>query len=166
MGTLKKFWKYFLMFMALFLLIGFLTNYEMKENYRDIKDYKIKTISPEIKVDEFKTTRTEGHIKGNVTNNTGEYFENIFLKINLFDKDDIYLGSEYKELKYFHNNEVIKFEIEFKYRNIAKATIEITDTKQEVEKDLSFHSFLDLEKDEMKEIIPLGILFVIYPFLP
>ena len=166
MGTLKKFWKYFLMFIALFLLISFLTNYEMRENYKYIKDYEIKTLSPEIMVDEFKTSSTNGHIKGNVTNNSGEYFENKFLKINFFDKDGIYLGSEYKELKYFHNNEVIKFDIEFRYKNVVKATLEITDIKQEVKKDLSLSKIIDFEDNKMKIALPIGILLGVYSFLP
>lgn len=132
MGTIKKFWKYFLLFIVAFFLIGFLTNLVMKDNYHDVSNYEIKTVSPEIKVEEFKVEYSHGYIKGSVTNNTGKHLQLKYLRIDLYNKEGKYAGTEYKELKYFNVNETIKFDLNFRYREIEKATLSIVDKKEEV----------------------------------
>lgn len=126
MATLKKFWIYFLIFIIAFLLINCLTYAAMEENYEDI-NYEIKTESPMVIITQCKAKHSCGYIEGSVTNNTGEYIPLMYLQINLYNKDNIYLGTEYKELKYFNINETIKFNIDYTYENIDKLEIKFTD---------------------------------------
>ena len=160
MNTLRKFLIYFLMFISLFLLIGFLTNYHMKETYKQI-NYEVKTNLVQIDVQESKASRTNGYIKGSVTNNSDEFYNIKYLKIDLFDINDVYLGSEYKELKYFHNNETINFEIGFTYNNVKKLSIDITDSIIE-SNDNTALSYIDMKDKNTKIAALISIPLILY----
>ena len=69
METLKKFWKYFLMFIGFFLLITLLTNFLMRDDYKNA-NYEIKAKSPVIEVTGCKAAYSNGYIKGSVINNS------------------------------------------------------------------------------------------------
>lgn len=167
MGTLKKIWIYFLIFIATFFILGFLTNYTMRDNYKNL-NYEIKTQSPEIIVDECKTEYSHGYIKGSVTNNTGEHFQLKFLRIDIYNKEEKYLGTEYKELKYFNVDETIKFDINFRYENAGKIILSIVDKKEEIAK-IGLLDKINLKDENVRIAAPIAgllILHTVLPFLP
>lgn len=163
MGTLKKFWMYFIMFIVFFLLITALTNFTMRDNYKDITNYETKSESPEIIVSECKAARSHGYIKGSVTNNTEELIPLKYLQINLYDEDGIYLGSEYKELKYFNPQETINFDINYNYNNVDKVTLNLVDDIPEKE---SSNLFSGINDEQLKIALPIAGLLVFYTILP
>lgn len=129
MGTLKKFCIYFIIFVIAFLLINCLTYATMYESYKDI-NYEIKETSPQISVNDCKAIYSQGYINGSITNDTGNLIPLKYLKVNLYDTDGIYLGSEYKELKNFYPDETINFDTEYHYNNVDKVVFSITDNKK------------------------------------
>lgn len=163
MGTLKKLWKYFLIFIAVFVIVGFLTNMAMKEHYEDMSNYEIKCESPNITVSESKSASTNGYINGTVTNNTGEYLPLKYLKVDFYDKDNIYLGTEYKELKYFNVNETIKFEFNYIYNNVGKIELNITD---EMSKKENVDILGNVEDEQVKIALPIAGILVLFTVLP
>lgn len=163
MGTLKKFRTYFLIFIAFFIVIGFLTKVAMRENFKDVSDYEIKCESPIISVEENRATYSHGYIKGTVTNNTGKHLPLKYLQIDLYDKDGIYLGTEYKELKYFNVDETISFDINYTYSNVGKAVLNVTD---EMTKKESYKFFNDIDDEQLKIALPIAGLLVFYTILP
>ena len=126
MGTLKKFRLYLLMFIGFFLLATLLTNFLMRDDYKNT-NYEIKEDTLVIAVTECKSAYGNGYIKGSITNNTGEIIPLKYLQINLYDEYDVYLGSEYKELKNFYPKEIINFDMSYNYLNIDKATLDFVD---------------------------------------
>lgn len=163
MGTLKKFRTYFLIFIAFFIVIGILTKLAMRENYKDITNYEIKCESPVILVDESKATYSHGYIKGTVTNNTGKHLPLKYLKINLYDKDGMYLGTEYKELKYFNVDETISFDINYNYKNAGKVVLDITD---EMSKKENYNLFSGIDDEQLKIALPIAGFLAFYTILP
>lgn len=163
MGTLKKFRTYFLIFIAFFIIIGFLTKLEMRDNYKDITDCEIKSESPNIIVSECKAARSHGYIKGSVTNNTGELIPLIYLQINLYDEDGIYLGSEYKELKYFNPQETINFDINYNYNNVYRVMLNLVNEITEKE---SNNFFNNIDNEQLKIAAPIAGLLVLVTILP
>lgn len=163
MGTLKKFWIYFLMFIISFVLISLLTNIAMRDNYEDISNYEIKSESPSITVTESKATYSHGYIKGTVTNNTGDHLPLKYLEIDIYDKDGMYLGTEYKELKYFNVDETISFDINYSYNNAGKLVLNITDEMTKKEK---YNFFNNIEDEQLKIALPIAGLLVFYTILP
>ncbi len=109
---MKKLFKYFLMFIALFLFVELVTNFAMKERFNNLPEYKINVTSPKIEVTENKASSYSGYIKGTITNDTGEHLRNKFLQFDFYDKDGIYLGTETQEIKIFNINEKSSFNIE------------------------------------------------------
>ena len=162
MGTLKKFWMYFLMFIGFFLFVTFSTNFLMRNDYKNTK-YEIKAESPVITVAECKAAYGTGYIKGSVNNDTQEIIPLKYLQINLYDKDDVYLGSEYKELKNFYPQETINFDISFNYLNIDKATIDFVD---KIPQKKSFNLFEGVDDETLKIAAPIAGLLVVYTILP
>ncbi len=162
METIKKFIMYFFMFVAFFLLMSGLTSLALRDNFVDVTDCKVVGTSPAITVNECKTTRTHGYIKGSITNDTGEHIPLKYLKVNLYDKDGVYLGSEYKELKYFNVNETINFDIDYKYNKVDKVLIGLTDEMTDDE----YNLFDDIEDDSVKIALPIAGTLVLYTLLP
>ena len=164
METLKKFWKYFLMFIGFFLLITLLTNFLMRDDYKNA-NYEIKAESPVIAVTECKAAYSNGYIKGSVTNNTEEIIPLKYLQINLYDGDDVYLGSEYKELKNFYPQETINFDIGFEYLNVEKANLSFVDEIPE-KQGFIFNLFENVDDDVIKIAGPIGAFLVLVTIIP
>ena len=161
MATLKKFWKYFLLFIGFFILTAILTKVAMRDEYVNIKNYEIKVKSPKIEVIECKAKNSVGYVRGEITNDTEELIPLKYLRINVFDKDEVYLGSEYKELKSFAPKETIKFDIQFKYMNVKKITLDVVDNIP------SKIGFIDnIEDENLKIALPIAGLLTFHTILP
>ncbi|MBO4816449.1 MAG: hypothetical protein J5507_06115 [Clostridia bacterium] len=166
---MKKLFKYFLMFIALFLFVELCTNFSMKERFNNEPEYKINVTSPKIEVTQNKASDYNGYITGTVTNDTGEHLRNKFLQFDFYNKDGVYLGTEVQEIKIFNINEKTSFNIEYKYTNVDKIEINFVDEVNKIEKDKSMiGNLFNFEEDEdVKKIaIPLGLLLGIYVILP
>lgn len=163
MGTLKKFRTYFLIFIAFFIVIGVLTNVAMRDNYKDVTNYEVKCESPVISVDECKATYSHGYIKGTVTNNTGKHLPLKYLQIDLYDKDGMHLGTEYKELKYFNVDETINFDINYTYSNTGKVVLDITD---DMTKNESHNFFNGIDDEQLKIALPIAGVLIFCTILP
>lgn len=162
MGTLKKFWMYFWMFIGFFIFVSVLTNFLMRDDYKN-SIYEIKTEIPQISVTECKASYSNGYIKGNVTNNTGEIIPYKYLQVNLYDKDGVYLGSEYKELKNLYPQETINFDMKYNYLNIDKATLAFTD---EIPEKKGFNLFEGVDDQTLMIAAPIAGLLVLVAVLP
>jgi len=161
METLKKFRLYLLMFVGFFLLVTLLTNFLMRDDYKNTK-YKIKAESPVIAVTECKSAYGNGYIKGSVTNNTGEIIPLKYLQINLYNKDDVYLGSEYKELKKFYPKENINFDISYSYLNVDKVELSFVN---EIPQKKGFNLFEGVDDQTMAIAGPIGGVLVLSTLL-
>lgn len=162
MATMKKFWMYFWMFIGFFLFATLLTNFLMRDNYKNV-NYEIKAESPAITVSECKAAYSTGHIKGSVTNNTGELIPLKYLQVNLYNKDGVYLGSEYKELKNLYPEEIINFDMNYNYLNIDKVILNFTD---EIPEKQRFNLFEGVDDETLAIAGPIGALLVIVTVLP
>lgn len=131
MAKMKKFLKYLIWLVLLYLIVNGLTYLATKDDYKELTNYTISTDSPKIEVTESMATYTHGYIKGQVTNNTGEHIQKTYLQLDFYDKDGIYLGKEYKALEYFNSNETIKFDVDYTYTNVSKIKIGISNQIEE-----------------------------------
>ena len=162
METLKRFRMYLLMFIGFFILMTVLTNFLMRDDYKNI-NYEVRTESPVIAVTECKAAYSNGYIKGSVTNNTEELINLKYLQINLYDEDGVYLGSEYKELKLFNINETINFDISYNHLNVNKATLKLVN---EIPDKKGFDFFEGVDDDVLRIAGPIGILLVVFTVIP
>ena len=126
MKTMKKFWKYFLNFIVLFLLVtglslwGTTINNKKENDSNQLITYEAQGSSPVIEISKC----TNKKITGTITNDMGVLINVIYIKADFYDENNELLGTEYDEIKYFNVREKSKFEINYKYNNVSK--IEIT----------------------------------------
>lgn len=131
MKTMKKFWKYFLNFVVLFLLVTGLTywsttiNNKKEEKVSDKITYTAQKASPVIEI----TECTNKKVTGTATNDTKVLINVIYIKADIYDKDNNLLGTEYDEIRYFNVGEKSKFEIDFNYKGVAKVELSAVESK-------------------------------------
>ena len=127
MKTMKKFWKYFLNFVVLMLLVTALTYLgTMKYNKESNQIQCItQTELPAIEV----TETTNKKVTGTITNDTNVLINAIYVKAEFFNEDGKLLGTEYDEIKYFNVGEKAKFEIKHSYKNVSIIKLTTTDKK-------------------------------------
>jgi len=162
MGTLKKFWLYFWMFIGFFLFVTLSTNFLMRDVYKNT-NYEIKVESPVIEITECKAADSNGYIKGSITNNTEEIIPLKYLQVNLYDKDGVYLGSEYKELKNFYPQETMNFDMNYDYLNVEKVTLDFVN---EIPEKKGFNLFENVDDQTLKIAAPIAGLLVLVTILP
>lgn len=171
MAKMKKFFKYLIWLILLYLLVNGLTYVATKDDYKDIINYEILTVSPKIEIVECKAGRTDGYVKGKITNDTKEHILQKYIKIDLYDEKNIYLGSEYKEIQCFNVNETMKFDINFRYNNVKKIKISLVDNEKikETEEDSNnLFSYVKpiFTKEGIKMSILISIPMLIWYILP
>ncbi len=133
MEKIKKYFRYVLLLVVIYILVTVLTNWRMSTinisskgfNYTIIPDDRI-----QFEIEEAENTNLKGHINLKITNKTDKLIENIYLRIDLYE-DEKYLSSLYKEVKYLNVGETNRFEIEFNEKNANFAKILVT---EEIEK--------------------------------
>lgn len=162
MEKMKKFFKYVIWIVLFYLFTEGIIYLATKEFFRQVDNYTIQTSSPAIQVSEFKASDRSGTIKGTVTNNTGEHIKECYLKIELYNKNNKHLGTEYKDLKYFNINEKIPFEILFNYHEIDNAKISITYEKDEKNNDEKFIKLGDDFYEHKDAWTLFGVLTFLY----
>lgn len=167
MGTIKKFRTYLLMFLAFFLFVEIFTNLAMKEDLLDITNHEINITSPKVKIIESKASYSNGYIKGEIVNNTGEHIKDKYLQFDFYDKDGIYVGTESKEIKYFNVNEKINFNISYKYQNIEKIKINFVDEVIKPKNNMpSIFNLENIDDEQIKIALPIAIVLGLYVILP
>lgn len=168
MEKMKKFLLYLIIFLLLFFIVTGLTNYATKNTYKDLKTYS-ENSEINITINEAKTSYSGGYIKGTVTNNSEKLINKIYIKADLYE-NDVYVGTEYKEIDYFNVKETTNFEITYKYTNINYAKISMAEDTSKIEesnKEDNSDNFIKLntDSDTMKVAIPiaaiLGILYIL-----
>lgn len=164
MAKIKKFFLYFLMFIAVYIFVTILTNFSMKENFKDIQNIQVGVSSPKILIEESKATNTHGYIKGNITNDTGEHIKDKFLQFDFYNKNGLYVGTKSQEIKYFNVNEKVNFDITYNYENVNSIKISFVD--EVIKKEISSVKFFELTEEEKNLAISFATIISLYAILP
>ena len=86
MKTMKKFWKYFINFIVLFLLVSglmYLGTMKIDKNEENVIKCSTQTTSPVIEITQCK----DGKLKGTITNDTSILINVIYVKAEFYGKD-------------------------------------------------------------------------------
>lgn len=122
MKTMKKFLKYLILFVLLFLWVtGLMYLGTMNKNKEEEKTIECtaQTTSPVIEITECK----DGILKGTIKNDTSILINVIYVKAEFYDEDNNLLATKYSEIKYFNVGEKSKFEIEFSNKDVANVKV-------------------------------------------
>lgn len=133
MDTIKKFIKYALIIAVFYILVNIMAYGFILKTYKNINNYEVLVDKPSIEVVESKATKVNGYVVGHITNNTDALIYQKYLQINLYNSKDKYLGTTYVELSNFQVEKTLEFKANYKYNDVAKITIDITDDMPEQE---------------------------------
>lgn len=171
MGTIKKFFIYFLLFIALFAFVEIFRELALKkaEKEKYMIDYTVNVNSPKIIVASSKASDTEVNIKGCIINETGEHIRNKVLQFDFYDNNDTYLGTEVKQINYFNVNEKIKFDISRDYKNVDRIDIlyldEALEHKTEEQAEETLRIFNTNDK-AVKIALPIATVLTMLMIIP
>ena len=169
MKTMRKFGKYFILFILMFLFVSgmtYLGTLQNKNNVRNV-DYSSEIDIPvDVNIENCQATTRKGHVKGNVVNHTGELMTDKYLQFSFYNSNNYLLETKFEEIKYFNVNEQIPFDITVNCRDINKVVISLVDesTKNEY---VSNHSSSIISAVEIdRPYVLFGGLFALYLLLP
>lgn len=150
MSKMKKFLKYVILLLLLYLFSNLIINALFKVNYKEIENYEINVEECYVEVTEAKATIRNGYIYGIIKNNKEQTIENKYLKVSMLSKNNNVLGEKYIKLDKIEPQQLTKFEVKFDYDNVTSFKIEFTDTKPE---DVDFLELVKTNASELVEII-------------
>ena len=122
--------RWFLWAVLLFAFVGICTYVCVNSMYESITQYKIIGEVPTVTVSEAKATNVNGYVKGNVTNQTESELNGKYIKFIFFTEDNFEVGTEYVEIGTLKPQETKTYEAKFRYPNVEKFIVTITDSKE------------------------------------
>lgn len=131
MKRLKTFFIYALLIAALWLFSDIVIYLTINGTYKPI-DSKVYISSPQVLITENRATYVNGIVKGSVKNNTEETINDMYLKIDMYSKRDVNLGTKYVKIENLEKNEIQEFEMGYKYTDVGYVVITDTDNVENV----------------------------------
>ena len=126
----KNLKRWFLWGILLFAFVSVGTTLGMKTIYRTISNYEVQATIPEVTVQEAKTTNVNGYVRGVVKNNGLEELNGKYIKFAFYTKNEVNIGNEYIEIGTLKPDEAKTYEQKYRYNNVERFVITITDTKE------------------------------------
>lgn len=161
MDRMKQFFKYFLILVIVYILVDIACVFLLKDTYNN-KRYSVINSDINIEVTEAKATFVNGYVKGIVSNNTNSVSTNKYLKVDVYSKRDVLLGTKYVKLKDLYLNEKANFESRFNYEQIHHMDISVLDGKDLPNTDLDFEMDMpELAKMSFWTLFAAAVFFII-----
>ncbi len=170
MGTLKRYFKYLLLLVAIFIFVSIMSKLIIISAYKP-KECTVLFESPQIEIIDSKATNANGYIYGCITNNTGSTIENKYIKLDCYSQYGNNINSGYAKIFKLEPNESQYFNIRYKCQGTEKVEISMSDTAPDY---LLNPVQIELTKTEKYALIfggllviyymPVGYLFGLFPF--
>ena len=126
MDRMKTFGLYALCIILFFIFSNIMINVAIKASYTEISaDIELsRNIGMDITT--AKATYVNGYVGGTLKNN-GDDIDKVYVKIDLYSKRNVLLGTKYVEVNDFRKNESREFEMGFKFTDVEYAKIKLVD---------------------------------------
>lgn len=125
MNRMKTLTTYLILFLLLYIFVDFFVYQYLISTYKNI-NYTIIDNSIELQVLETKATTVNGYITGRVKNTYTKKINCVYLKIDLYSKRDVNLGTKYVKLENFEVNEIKEFRANFKIEGVDRCEFSYT----------------------------------------
>lgn len=133
MDRMKTLFKYVLALVLVYVISNILIWGLLKVSYKEIKEYIIDVPIAKIIVEEAKASGRNGYIKGEINNITDQVIQNKYIKIDLYSKRDVHLGTRYIKIENMLAYEIYKFEVNFDVGNVQKINMTVTEQMEQEE---------------------------------
>ena len=145
MGTMNKFFKYFICFVLLFIFVTIASYFVVRNTYKAIAKCEIEEGNPKISIQEAKATSINGYLIGTVNNNTLGYISDLKVKADFYGKTGTYLGSKYLALGNFKQDETKEFRLNFKFNKVESYKVSLT------EEDIPAREMTEEERTKLRQ---------------
>lgn len=147
-NSMKKFALYALCVILFYIFSNVMINVALKASYEAMDTYKTLPNGIEINIEEATATYVNGYVGGTITNNKTD-ISKTYIKIDLYTKRDVCMGTKYIEINDLKQGETQDFRIGFKFTDIDHANLSLVD---EVSGQVTEESFTS---DELRGIFLL-----------
>ena len=128
MSRMKTFGTYLILFLLFYIFVSFMSYGFIKSTLSDMSGYQINVESPKVIIEEAKSSRVSGYIKGTIQNDINETFNNKYLKFDLVSQSGNVITSKYVDISDLEPGEQKEFNVKFNAENIETFNISISDT--------------------------------------
>lgn len=142
MDRMKTFLLYALCVIGFFIFSNVMMNLAIHGTYKTMHVDLYKYDGIEMQINENKYTSVNGYVGGKIINNTKDIITNKYIKIDIYSKRDVLLGTKYVTVNNFRPNETREFKMGYKLNNSNYCKIHITDT---IEADVKEEQFISDE---------------------
>ena len=129
MDRMKTFFIYFLLFVGLFLVSNMLENGLIYDMYEKINGEINNNYGIEVINNDSRATNVNGFMNLSVINGVNSSLENRYLKLDLYNKQDLLALSEYIDLNGLNQNEKKDFNLKFNANNIERYEASVVNEK-------------------------------------
>lgn len=138
-NTMKKFGLYVLCVILFFVFSNVIIQVALKASYEAIDTYKTIPNGIIMDITEAKATYVNGYVGGTITNKN-EMISKTYIKIDLYTKRDVCMGTKYIEITDLKQNDTQDFRMGFEFTDVDYAKISLVDEVPENEPEESFIS--------------------------
>ena len=129
MDRMKTFFIYFLLFVGLFLVSNMLENGLIYDMYEKINGKINNNYGIEVINNDSRATNVNGFMNLSVINGVNSSLENRYLKLDLYNKQDLLALTEYIDLNGLNQNEKKDFNLKFNANNIERYEASVVNEK-------------------------------------
>ena len=137
-NRIRTFSLYALCVILFFIFSNLMINITLKTIYEPIDTYKSEPEGIGIDIKEARATYVNGYVGGNIINKNNT-ISKMYMKIDLYTKRDVIVGTKYIEINNLKQNQTQEFRIGFKYTDVDHANINLVN---EVSKDTPEEAFI------------------------
>ncbi len=130
MDRIKTFGKYIIWIVLFYIFSNVMINIAIKSMYVSIDSEIIERENVKLEVDEARATYVNGYVSGNIKN-TGNDVINTYVKIDLYSKRNVLLGTKYVEINNLLHDETKDFRMGFKFTDVDHCVIKTVDELEE-----------------------------------
>lgn len=124
MDRMKTFGLYALCIILFFIFSNVMINVAIKATYMQIGADILLQENLKIELDEARATYVNGYVEGSIKN-IGKNTESTYIKIDLYSKRDILLGTKYVKVEDLKQNEERNFRMGFKFTDVDHCKLEM-----------------------------------------
>ena len=139
MDRMKTFGIYALCIILFYIFSNVMINIAVKTSYTPIDVEIEQTETLKIDTTEVKATYVNGYVEGNIKNE-GSNTENTYIKIDLYSKRDVLLGTKYVRVNDLKQNETRDFRMGFEFTDVDYCKIQTVESIPETVTEEQFSS--------------------------
>ena len=131
MSRMKTFRTYLIIFLLFYVFVSFMSYGFIRSTLSNMKVDNIEFGSPKIIINEAKSSRVHGYVKGTIKNNTEEAFgENTYIKFDFISKTGNVITSKYVDASNMQPNEEKEFDVRFNAENIIETNLFLVNSNE------------------------------------